>query len=148
MARSEATRAVGAAPEDVWAIVADPHHLVRWWPRVTRVEGVGKESFTEVLSTSKGRPVRADFTVVESQEPTLRRWRQEIAGTPFAGFLARSETEVRLSPGEDGAGTRVLLAVDETPHGVLARLGTVMLRRAARRRLDEALDGLARIVGG
>ena len=148
MARTEATRAVGAAPEDVWAIVADPHHLVRWWPRVTRVEGVAADSFTEVLSTSKGRAVRADFTVVESQKPTLRRWRQEIAGTPFAGFLARSETEVRLSPGAGGTGTRVVLVVDEAPHGVLARLGAVMLRRAARRRLDEALDGLVKIVGG
>ena len=58
------TRVIAAAPERVWATVADPHHLPRWWPRVARVEGVDGRHFTEVLRTDRGKAVRADFTVI------------------------------------------------------------------------------------
>ena len=34
------SRTLRATPEEVWAIVGDAYHLPRWWPRVTRVEGV------------------------------------------------------------------------------------------------------------
>jgi hypothetical protein len=47
---------------------------------------------------------------------------------------------VALAPA--GAGTQVGLAVHQRPVG-WARFGGLMLRRAARRQLDEALDGLA-----
>ncbi len=146
MPTTEVSATVPAAQRDVWAIIADPQHLARWWPRVTRVEAVEGATFTEVLLTAKGRPVRADFTILESDAPRLARWRQELEGTPFARFLTLAETELRLAPAPDGAGTRVTLSVRETPHGMLTRLGTFMMRRAARRRLQEALDGLARIV--
>lgn len=146
MPTTEVTATLAAAQADVWAVAADPHHLARWWPRVSRVEAVEGTAFTEVLMTAKGRPVRADFTIVESDPPRLARWRQDLEGTPFARFLTVAETELRLAPTPDGSGTEVTLAVRETPHGMLTRLGTVMMRRAARRRLQDALDGLARIV--
>lgn len=146
MPTTEVSRTIPAAQQDVWDVIADPQHLARWWPRVTRVESVGKATFTEVLLTAKGRPVRADFTIVESDAPNRARWRQDLEGTPFGRFLAASETELRLNPAGDGAATEVTLAVRETPQGVLNRLGAVMMRRAARRRLQEALDGLTRIV--
>lgn len=146
MPTAEASRRIDAAQQDVWDVIADPHHLARWWPRVARVESVSATTFTEVLVTAKGRPVRADFTVVESVPPRLARWRQELEGTPFARFLVAAETELRLAAAPGDAGTDVTLVVHETPHGVLTRLGAVMMRRAARRRLSDALDGLARIV--
>ncbi len=146
MPTTEVSRTIDAAQQDVWEVIADPHHLARWWPRVTRVEAVDATTFTEVLVTAKGKPVRADFTIVEAVAPRLARWRQELEGTPFARFLTAAETELRLAPASNGAGTEVTLAVRETPHGMLTRLGTFMMRRAARRRLDDALDGLARIV--
>jgi len=145
MARTEVSRTLAAAQQDVWAVIADPHHLARWWPRVTRVEAIESTRFTEVLMTAKGKPVRADFTIVEAQEPHLARWRQDLEGTPFARVLAEAETELRLAPAPDG-GTEVTLAVSETAHGMSNRLGTLMMRRAARRRLYDALDGLERIV--
>jgi uncharacterized protein YndB with AHSA1/START domain len=137
---------VPAPPEEVWATVADPHHLPRWWPRIQRVEGVEPERFTEVLATDKGRSVRADFRVVESQEPVVRRWEQEIAGSPFERLLRSAETEVRLEPA-GVAGTRVTLTMRQRLRGA-GVLGAVMVRRATAQRLDEALAGLARLHGG
>jgi uncharacterized protein YndB with AHSA1/START domain len=139
------SRVVPAPPDDIWATVADPYHLPRWWPRVERVELVQGDGFTELLRTDKGRAIRADFRVVQSQRPGLRRWRQEVAGTPFEGILAWSETEVRLEPADDGA-TRVTLAQEQQLRG-MARLGGLMARRAAARMLNEALEGLGGLHG-
>ena len=146
MATTEVQATIAAAPQDVWAVISDPHHLSRWWPRVSRVEAVSPTAFTEVLLTAKGRPVRADFTIVVADAPRLARWRQELEGTPFARFLTEAETELRLESADGGAATEVTLAVHERPYGFTTRLGALLMRRAARRRLQDALDGLARIV--
>ena len=139
------SRVVAAPPDDVWATVGDPYHLPRWWPRVERVELVQGDGFTQLLRTDKGRAIRADFRVVRSRRPELRRWRQEVAGTPFEGILAWSETEIRLEPAGDGS-TRVTLEQEQKLRG-MARLGGFMVRRAARRALDGALEGLESLHG-
>lgn len=139
------SRMLRATPEEIWAIVGDAHHLPRWWPRVTRVEGVEDEAFTQVLTTPKGATARADFEVVQSDAPHARRWAQQLVNTPFEGVLAASEVEVRLEPG-GAAGTRVTLALIQRLRG-LALLGAFMVRGAGRRQLDEALDGLEALVG-
>ncbi len=143
MATVRRTRTLQATPQELWEIVADPHHLPRWWPRVTRVEGVREDGFTQVLQPPKGKPVRADFLVVESSAPSVHRWAQEVVGTPFERILAASETEVRLEP--DGAATRVAISLSQRPRG-LALLGAYMVRSAARRQVDEALAGLEALV--
>ena len=38
MARYAATRELLAPVEDVWAFIADPHNLAKWWPGVAGVE--------------------------------------------------------------------------------------------------------------
>jgi uncharacterized protein YndB with AHSA1/START domain len=138
------SRTIADAPERIWETVADPHHLPRWWPRVARVEGVDGSRFTEVLQTAKGKAVRADFTVVESTAPLVRRWSQDVDNTPFERILAVAETEVRLAP--DGGGTRVTLTLRQRLRG-LARLGAFLVRGATRRQLDEALSGLEALHG-
>jgi carbon monoxide dehydrogenase subunit G len=143
--RVHRSRVVAAAPDDVWATVADPYHLPRWWPRVERVELVQGDGFTQLLRTDKGRAIRADFRVVQSRRPQVRRWRQEVAGTPFEGILVSAETEVRLEPAGDAA-TRVTLASEQKLRG-MARFGGFMVRRATRRSLDGALEGLERLHG-
>ena len=110
---------------------------------MTRVEAVDDDGFTEVLQTQRGTPVRADFRVVSSVAPSLRAWAQQLAGTPFERILARSETEIRLEPA--GEVTVVAISLAQRPRG-LARLGSFMVRSAARRQLDEALDGLEALV--
>jgi hypothetical protein len=103
------------------------------------------DGFTQLLRTDKGRAIRADFRVVQSRRPQLRRWRQEVAGTPFEGILVSAETEVLLEP--DGAGaTRVTLSSEQKLRG-MARFGGFMVRRATRRSLDGALEGLERLHG-
>ncbi len=144
MATIRRSRTLGASPEQLWAIVGDAHHLPRWWPRVTRVETVDEGGFTQVMQTTKGKPVRADFRVVSSDAPSVRRWAQQVTGTPFERILARSETEVCLEP--DGEATRVAITLEQRARGV-ALLGSFMMRAAARRQLDEALDGLEALVG-
>jgi carbon monoxide dehydrogenase subunit G len=143
--RVRRSRVVAAPPDDVWATVGDPYHLPRWWPRVERVELVQGDGFTELLRTDKGRAIRADFRVTKSRRPELRGWRQEVAGTPFEGILAWSETEIRLEPSGDGS-TRVSIEQEQKLRG-MARFGSFMMRRATRRSLDEALEGLESLHG-
>jgi carbon monoxide dehydrogenase subunit G len=144
MPTARSSRTVAAPPWRVWETVGDPHHLPRWWPRVTRVEGVSDEHFTEVLTTKDGRSLRADFRVVDSRPPERRVWEQELAGTPFARVFAFASTEVKLLP--DDEGTRVTLVVRQQVRGS-ARLGGFMVRRATRRVLDEALEALGAMHG-
>ena len=133
-----------ATPEQVWRTVCDPHHLPRWWPRVQRVEGVDREHFTEVLNTDKGRSIRADFRVVESRAPEVRRWIQEVEGSPFERLLRSAETEIRLE--RDGGATRVTVTLSQRLKG-LGAFGGFMVRRANGRLADEALERLARLHG-
>jgi uncharacterized protein YndB with AHSA1/START domain len=139
------SRTLRATPEEIWAIVGDAYHLPRWWPRVTRVEGVDGDAFTQVLTTAKGVPVRADFHVVESAPPRVRRWAQQLVNTPFERVLASSEVEVRLEPAGDAA-TRVAVSLVQRLRG-LSLLGSFMVRSAGRRQLDDALNGLEALVG-
>jgi uncharacterized protein YndB with AHSA1/START domain len=139
------SRSLAAAPEDVWRIVGDPYHLPRWWPRVERVEAVAGERFTELLRSSKsGRAVRADFRVVEKHKQRLLRFAQELEGTPFERVLKAAETEIAVEPA--GAGTTVAVTQRQRLRGV-SRLGGFLVRRATRRILDEALDGLEAALG-
>jgi carbon monoxide dehydrogenase subunit G len=142
--RTRRSRTIDATPEQVWRTVCDPHHLPRWWPRVQRVEGVDPEHFTQVLATDKGRPIRADFRVVESRAPELRRWTQDVEGSPFERLLRSAETEVRLERAGDG--TRVTVTLSQRLRGVGA-FGGFMVRRANRKVADEALDRLGRLHG-
>jgi uncharacterized protein YndB with AHSA1/START domain len=144
MPTARRSRTIGAAPERVWHVVGDPHHLPRWWPRVERVEGVSRDRFTEVLGTDHGRSLRADFRVVESRAPERRVWEQELAGSPFERVFAGARTEVSLSPHEGG--TRVTVVVRLRMRGA-ARLGGWVVRRATGRVLDEALGALEALHG-
>ena len=137
------TRTLPAAPEAVWKVVAEPRALARWWPRVERVKSVSEDGWTAVLRSSRGRAVRADWRLDGQERGAWRAWAQEIEGTPFAKVLAERRGEARLEPAADG--TRVTLELRQRGRG-MARFGRFMLRRAARRELDGALDGLAKTV--
>lgn len=149
MACTRRSRTISAAPPAIWEVVEDPHHFPRWWPGVSRMEGVDDARFTQVHITKKGRPVRIDFTLLESRPPGedgagVRRWEQEIVGTPFERMLTASIIELRLEPA--GSGTTVTLEHEQKLRG-LNRTGGFMLKRATGGKLDEALDGLERLVG-
>ena len=138
-------RTVDAAPDAVWDLVSDPHHLPRWWPQVQRVEEVTGDAWTKVLRSPKGRTVRADYTRVEWQPPKRIVWRQEIEESPFERIMSDSRYQLLLEP--DGEGTRVKLAHRTRLRG-FARFGVIQVRLATRRTLDGALEGLARLAEG
>jgi uncharacterized protein YndB with AHSA1/START domain len=138
------TRLVGVDPDDVWRVVSDPHHLPRWWPRVRRVESVADDRWTKVLGTQKGKSVRADEHLVDSEPPSRRTWTQELEESPFERMFREVTTEVVLEP--EAGGTRVTLVLHQRLRGI-NRLGGFLLRRASRGVLDEALDGLERVCG-
>jgi hypothetical protein len=124
--------------------------MPRWWPGVKRMEGVESDRFTHVFMTKKGRSVRADYYVIQAQPPGTGpdgsgyfSWGQEVEGTPFERVLSEAVTEVRLE-GEQG-GTLVTITQTQKLRGY-SRTGGFLLRRATRRKLDEALDGLAEVV--
>jgi len=135
------TRRLAVAPEVVWDVVADPHHLPRWWPNTQRVEAVDAQGWTSVLATEKGKAVRADYRVLRSERPLARAWAQELDGSPFERILNEAVTEIELD--RDSDGTRVTLGMRQRLRG-MSRLGGFMVRSATARQLDEALEGLER----
>ena len=137
------SRVVRAPVSDVWRVLADPYSLPRWWPLVRRVEAVSAAGWTAVLGRPGGRGVRADQLLEASEPERLRRWALAVAGSPFERVLKASVTEARLAPAAGGA--ELALELRQVPRGY-ALFGGVMLRRAARRQLDEALAGMARAV--
>jgi uncharacterized protein YndB with AHSA1/START domain len=141
MARTVCSRQIAALPEAVWKIVEDPHHLPRWWPGVARVEDVRGGRFTEVIPTRRGKPVRLDFRVRESDPPRRRAWTQELQGTPFERLLSSWTTAVVVEP--DGAEGCVVTIEEHQQLRGSFRAGLLLQRRPARRRLESALDGLA-----
>ncbi|MFZ0043614.1 MAG: SRPBCC family protein [Solirubrobacteraceae bacterium] len=144
MATARRTRRLSCSQQELWEVISDPHHMPRWWPGVERVEGVEGDRFTQVFKTKRGRSVRADFHVTESEAPRVHIWEQDIPGTPFERVLTRSVIEVALDP-VDG-GTDVTIAHLQKLRGY-SRTGGFLLKGATRSKLDEALDGLQRICG-
>lgn len=137
---------MSAPADEVWEVVRDPYHLPRWWPRVERVEEVTGAAWTKVMMSSRGRAVRSDFTRVETEAPRRMLWRQEVDESPFERLLSESTIEVVIEP-EGERETRVRLTADQSLRGK-TRFGGMMVRRATRRNLDEALSGLRRAMGG
>jgi uncharacterized protein YndB with AHSA1/START domain len=134
------SRTVAAPAEAVWAVVSDPALLPRWWPRVERVESVSESGWTTVLRSRHGRTVRADWRLDAEEAPHRRAWAQQVEGTPFARVLAERRIEARL----EAAGGTTLVTLELRQHGRgWARFGGVLLRGAARREVDEALNELA-----
>jgi uncharacterized protein YndB with AHSA1/START domain len=186
MPTTQGTRTIAASRQELWDVLGDPHHLPRWWPRVTRVEAVEDGAFTQVLMSSKGKIVRADFTLVDSVVEQRIVWAQRIEGTPFERILQSAETEISLADADadadadaeeeahgdnlDGglvAGTKVTIELRQTLRNArlgswagppkrarrsrvprLPRFGGFLVRRAADSTIEEALDGLERILGG
>ena len=143
--RVSSAKTVNASRDEVWELIGDPYHLPRWWPRVQRVEEVEGNAWTNVMISSRGRAVRADYTRVETDAPRRVRWRQEVDESPFERLLSEAAIEIELEEHGDER-TRVRLTADQSLRGK-TRFGGLMVRRAAKKTLNEALDGLRRLYG-
>jgi uncharacterized protein YndB with AHSA1/START domain len=149
MPRVNRSRLIAVPADRVWEVVADPHHLPRWWPRAVRVEDVREEGealqWTTVLGTEAGGRVRADYRRTGGEAGHSLAWKQEVEGTPFERILKSADVRIEVEP--EGEASRVTLGVTEVLRG-LSRLGAPLMRGAARRRLDEALENLDRALAG
>jgi uncharacterized protein YndB with AHSA1/START domain len=133
-----------APPQDVWRVVSDPARLPSWWPGVSRVEDVSRDAWTKVFVSPKGKAIRADYTLVESDEPARLLWRHEVDESPFERILASSTAEIALEPRDEG--TLLLITIAQRPRG-WARFSPFQLRAAATRQAAGALEGLAALFG-
>jgi len=140
------SREVQASPAEVWELVSDPAQLPRWWPRVERVEEATPTAWTKVMRSPRGRTIRADFTRTAAERPRRLAWRQEVEESPFERVFDEIATEISIEGAADG-GSRVELTAIHRLRG-RSRFGGFMARRAARRQLDAALDGLDRALAG
>ena len=141
--RISVAKTVRAPRDEVWQLIMDPYHLPRWWPRVERVEEVAGAAWTKVMFSSRGRAVRSDYTRVETEAPRRVLWRQEVDESPFERLLSEATLEFELEEHGEGR-TRVRLTADQSLRGK-TRFGGMMVRRATKRTLNEALDGLRRL---
>jgi uncharacterized protein YndB with AHSA1/START domain len=134
----------------VWDLISDPHSIPRWWPRSKRVEDVRGDGldarWTAVLETERGSAVRADFRCTTYTDGSTLAWEQELEGTPFERILRRAGLRIDVSAA--GAGEALVALTSTERLRGLSRLGGAMVRGAARRRLDEALDGIERALVG
>jgi uncharacterized protein YndB with AHSA1/START domain len=135
---------VPAQPEEVWRLVSDPARLPQWWPGVSRVEDASTAAWTTVLSSPKGKSVRADYTRLEVEPERRLAWRQELEESPFERILASAVTEISLAPEEQG--TRVTVSLDQKPRG-WARFAPLQFRGAGKRQVQGAVDGLKAVLG-
>jgi uncharacterized protein YndB with AHSA1/START domain len=138
-------RVVSPVPAEVWRVVSDPSRLFAWWPGVSRVEEASREAWTTVLVSPKGKVVRADYTLVDADEPERLRWRHEVDESPFERLLASSSTEIELEL-DPGGGTLVRVTIEQRPRG-WARFSPFQLRAAATKQAEGALEGLAELLG-
>jgi carbon monoxide dehydrogenase subunit G len=114
--------------------------------RVEDVNGQGRRArWTAVLQTDTGSGVRADFRCTASTKNERFAWSQDLEGTAFERIFKAVALEIRLAA--ESGGTQVSLTTDEALRG-LSRLGSPMMKSAARRRLDEAFDGIERALVG
>jgi uncharacterized protein YndB with AHSA1/START domain len=137
-------RSVDAPPLQVWRVVSDPERLSEWWPAVARVEDATPHAWTTVMTSPRGKSVRADYTRAEFDEPRRISWRQELEESPFERILQESITAVELEP-EEGGGTAVELTLRHRARG-FGRFGYFQLRLAAAKQVDEALERLEAVV--
>lgn len=137
--KARRSREVAVPPGRVWQVVSDPWELPRWWPRVSRVEDVTGGHWTTVMVAPRGRAVRAQWRLVDEEAPVRRRWAQELEGSPFERLWTQNEVEVRVDGG------RVTIEMEQRVRG-WARLAPFIVRRAAKKVADEALDGLVAIL--
>ncbi|SDP62547.1 Polyketide cyclase / dehydrase and lipid transport [Arthrobacter sp. ok909] len=110
----------------VYNYLIDPGHLPLWRDGVRSVEllsgaaGAKGAVYRQTIAGPGGRPVAADFEIVEAR-PGAEIQYQVIAGParPHGGYYLSTE----------GPGTRVRFALKCEPKGLLARLTNPLRRR-------------------
>jgi len=130
------------APADrVWAWVADPGRLPRWWPDVDRVDRPEAATYVRWVKSPRGRAVPMRFELAELVPGERVTWAQTVAGTPFERSVKSSSEAIELQP--EGDESVVSLTISRKLRGT-AKLGSLFVRRGQKRQLESAASGLER----
>ncbi len=114
MARGRAERELLASTDDVWAFLAEPHHLPDWWPGLSGVEpdrrGAAAGARWRVRGSEPGWLRRADTgdtLLVTAAEPR-RRFAFELVAR-------KQRVDLRLEPTDAGHTTATLTVEQPWP---------------------------------
>jgi len=136
---------LSAPPEEVWALVMDPHRLGDWVTTHDSVAEVPEEGLSQGASFRQklklaGTKFEVRWTVTECERPRAARWE----GEGPRGSKARVRYE--LSP--ENGGTRFDYENQfELPGGVFGRVASGLLSAApGRREARRTLENLKRVV--
>jgi carbon monoxide dehydrogenase subunit G len=124
-------------PEEVYAFLADPENLPRWQSGVLEVRSESGTRFTEVR-TFVGRRVESTIEVTAA-EPG-----REFSLRTAAGPIRFSVQHLFEPAGEDG--TRLRVKGEAAPAAGLFKVGSRLLRRAAKHRAEEDFARLKAIL--
>ncbi len=146
MAKVEESIKIEATPEEVWAIVMDPHRLGDWVTAHREVEGAPEgelavgDSFKQKLQVA-GPSFKVRWTVVEASEPNLAVWE----GKGPAGTKA----DVRYELTAEGGGTRFDYCNNfELPGGPLAKVAGGIAGAPATKQAQDSLQNLKEFLEG
>ena len=129
MARVEAALDLLAPPADVWAFVAEPHHLADWWPGLSAVQpdrrGLASGARWQLRRADEPTLLRASrstelLLVRDVDPPRLAAW--HLAGD-------RLDVELRLAPAGPDATTATLVVSGRWLVGARRSLARRALRR-------------------
>ena len=144
MAKVEETVQIEASPEEVWAVVMDPHRLGDWVTAHREVSDAPEGKLSEGASFKQklqvaGPSFKVKWTVVEATEPTLAVWK----GKGPAGTTA----DVRYELIAENGGTRFEYCNNfELPGGPLAKAAGGIAGRPATKQARESLANLKKLL--
>ena len=126
-------------------MVSDPEQpAAAGGPACTRVEEATPLAWTTVLTSPKGKSVRADYTRVDRRAADAARLAPGGRGVALRAHPGRGDDLARAGAAE-GDGTRVAIELDQKPRG-WARFAPLQFRAAGTRQVQGALDGLREAV--
>jgi carbon monoxide dehydrogenase subunit G len=140
MAAVNETIEIAATPEEVWAVVMDPHRLGDWVTAHKKIYDASEgalsagDSFRQKLQVV-GPSFKVKWTVVEANEPTLAVWEGEGPGG--------SSADVRYELAAANGGTRFDYCNNfELPGGPLAAAAKGIAGKPATKQARESLANL------
>ena len=131
----------------------DPHHLPRWWPRVTRVEDVEDGAFTEVMRTAEGQSRAGRLRPRQHRRAAPRACAGPSASrAPPSARVLRSRRDRGDACGEPAPGAAEGDRGDDRAAPVAERRSSpasaaTWCAAPPSATIEEALDGLERISG-
>ncbi|CAM2918620.1 SRPBCC family protein [Skermania piniformis] len=142
MAKVDVTKQIDAAPEKVWALLANPSSYPDWltihdgWRGEPPTEVSVGSTFTE-MCTVMGMTNKIDWTVTECEVPRALK----ISGTGLAG----AKISFTMSVGADGDGSSAAIDAEFEGQMVVGAIGKA-IERSAGKEVEASLDKLAALV--